>query len=504
MEYCKYHPNSPATFWCENCQVFSCDNCTDEGSLASSERCFKCGAHVESLGATYTATPFWRRLEDSFRYPLNASVMGLIVAISLMQAILSSIPMIITLIVQLALFGSMIKYCFDCLEKTSEGLLTPPDVTHAYSGGLGIAVKVIAMMVSLVAMIIGAYNFLGEAVAGLVSFVVMLGLPAVLINFGLTRQVLASVDPIKMVKLISAIGLPYGLIIAFLMIMSGSITVLSELTYGFSFASALIESVITYYYMVVMFHMMGYMIFQYQGKLGFVARAEEEALTQPRNDLEKSIAQIGILVKEGNYSSADRLFIKTLDKFANDKALNNQYFDFLIATKSADSLKKFATQYIEFLDRTNQPDKIRTRYKQIVKLIPDFVPQTAFGRFLAGKACHDIGEHQLAVKLFNGMKKLYPDFELLPEVFEMMAESLGFIPKLADQAEKYRQMAKRLAKQRPTQKPSEKADFAAKKSKIDATVQRVASDQADFLSEKPAAQEEESKPKELPPLEFKL
>lgn len=51
---------------------------------------------------------------------------------------------------------------------------------------------------------------------------------------------------------------------------------------------------------------------------------------------------------------------------------------------------------------------------------------------------------KLAVKLLNGMHKIYPDFSRLPEAYLLLSGILEDMPNMQAQAEKCRQMAEQL------------------------------------------------------------
>lgn len=77
MDYCKYHPLDGATYACRACNSHQCDKCVDDEHNAA--HCFVCGAVLESLGSANTVEPFWRRLKEAFKYPVNTNSMSLIV-----------------------------------------------------------------------------------------------------------------------------------------------------------------------------------------------------------------------------------------------------------------------------------------------------------------------------------------------------------------------------------------------------------------------------------------
>jgi hypothetical protein len=125
MDYCKYHPISPATYLCESCKTTTCDSCVDYFTQHNSELCFNCGTQLNSLGAVNNAEPFWRKLDQSFKYPVKSQPLTLIIGVSVLTSILMFIPF--TFIWQILLTGCFVKYCFSCLaEKLGDNCFNVP------------------------------------------------------------------------------------------------------------------------------------------------------------------------------------------------------------------------------------------------------------------------------------------------------------------------------------------------------------------------------------------
>ena len=490
MEYCKYHPLSPATFHCPTCGTDNCDVCVDEDRGNSVKHCFTCRDAVESLGAANSATPFWRRLEESFKYPLKTETIVLIIGLSLVQAISRYLPF--GFVIQLAVFGSAVKYSLYCMKRTSEGFLTAPDIINAYTGAISEAVRMIALILILAFMTGGIYSIAGNFAGELVTMLLMLGLPAILINYGFSDSILYAVNPLNIFKLVTAIGLPYGLIIGLLMVMVSSVGVLNELFEGnLPFLSRTLSSMTSYYYAFVMFHLMGYMIFQYQRQLGFVASEQGRNLEPVRSDAEKAVAEISILVKEGEYDKALRLFDMSLKRFPDDKSLNRNYFDFLVSIGNKKALIQFATQFFVHLYNSTQADKLPTAYKQVLKLVPNFRPKSPLARYQLAKACEQRGDHKLAIIQIQGMMKDFPEFEYLAEAYEVMATSLSLMPGMNDKALKCQKLAQHLKSHKAKQQPKS----------VDNHQARVESKPVESAGDT-ATPDKAGKPDDLPPLEF--
>ena len=441
MDYCKYHPLVPATYTCKNCQIMQCDSCIDETGHNGIEHCFVCGAEVESLGAVNRIEPFWRRLQESFRYPMNRSTLMLIVVISALSTIASSLPFLISLFLLIALTGVMVKYSFCCLQQTAKGLLVAPDISDGFGGGVRLILLLIVVLIAMSLSVYAVGTHLGGGFAGLMSIIFVIGLPAVLINFALTEELSEALNPLSMFRLIAAIGFPYGLLLVFIMIMAASVGVISEIIgRDYSAISSTLQGIVFYYYLVVTFHIMGYIIFQSQGGLGFSAREDYGDDSEVRSNEEVLLAKTSVFLKEGDYDEVTALFKKALIDFPNNKVFNERFFEFLCATKNLELLKKFSQKYFGFLIKSHREDRLYSSYKRVLRIIKDYMPDTAELRYSLANCCKQAGDPLLAVKLINGLHRSHPKYSGLAQAYELMAQSLDDMPNMGEKAEKCRKL----------------------------------------------------------------
>lgn len=497
MDYCKYHPLKPATFICEQCRIHTCDRCNEDHPYED-PRCLLCEAPLGSLGAVNYATPFWRRLEESFRYPLITHARAVIIAVAILTPLVSYLPF--GLLWSLLITGAFMKYCFVCLEDTSQGRMEPPDITSAYGEGLKLIGQLLVIFIGIGVVVYGAYRSFGPGTAGFVATLSVLALPAILILFGLTDHLLSALNPLKIISLISAIGLPYALLLAFILIMMASVGILSEVVGRMPMLANVLESMVSSYYTIVIFHIMGYMIFQYQGKLGYTAREQMEGGNKVRPEREQTAINIDVNLKEGNYEVVLKLLNQAVKQFPGDDHFRKQRMEFLLATENVEGLDRYGAHYLEYLADSNQEYELRNVYKRITRLKQDFIPESPRTRHRLAQACLDHGDFRSAIKLIKGLHKKYPDYADLSQAFRVMLEALEQLPNTEVQAEQCRALIRRLEQlsaQNRKSKPArnEKATFEARETRsqteIDAAEHNYTVDQ-----------EEQSR--DLPPIEYKL
>lgn len=442
MDYCIYHPLAPATYSCSFCHTHNCDHCADEGDGAGDVSCFSCKQPLEHLGAVNVATPFWRRLQESFRYPLNGNALTLVIVVSVLSLVALQLPF--ALLWTVILSGAFLKYSFSCLEKTAAGLLVAPDITEAYSGGLLVMFHLFVMLAAAIGSVVAAGYYVGFQAAAVLGVLLIFACPAVIIIYGLTGSLFEAMNPLSIARLIASVGLPYGLLLAFGMIMSASVSVISQVIgEQLTTISLLLQSIVANYYTIVMFHIMGYMIFQYQGSLGFTAREDTGEDDNIRSDRDRLEANIRIRLKEGDYNQVVALFNQALRQFPIDREFNRQYFEFFYATKR--NLPKAASRYLQYLCESGQEHLLMMVYKRVLLLVPDYLPDEAPLRHHLAAVCWENGDPRSTVRLINGMHKPYPDYPELAEAYELMADALEDLPNHHQQAVKCRQFAQRLA-----------------------------------------------------------
>lgn len=447
MKYCHYHPDTAASYHCEHCNINTCDNCSKEDRYSGTV-CFDCDGHLESLGAGFSAEPFWRRLDSTFRYGLNTEVLVFITIIAVLNSILSYVPF--SWLLQLILTGAFIKYCFVCLQYTAQGQMKPADITEGYQDGLKTLGQLLLVILGIGGMCFLAVYLFGKNLGALISFALLCSLPAAIITLALSESVLEAINPFKLWGIVSAVGLPYGLLLAFIMIMSSSVAIISQIIGSdFGFISTTLQSFISNFYSVVMFHMMGYMIFQYQHKLGFVARDDDS--TTIRSDIEKSKAKLSILLRRGDFDQVLEQYIKAIKAHPEDTSIAEQCFQYLTASRNIEHIDEFGSFYLELLMKNKRKDQMRPLYKRIVKVMPKFMPDMPEVRFTLAEQLHSIGDDKHAIRLLNGLHTAFPEFQALPDAYELLANVLESVNKMAE-AKKFRSYSQALEKKRKQQK----------------------------------------------------
>lgn len=441
MDYCKYHPDVSAVYQCYNCHYSCCNDCVDQTQIHQFPRCYLCNEELHPILNSDTITPFWRRLPESFRYPMSMDALMLIGGSALLLTVVSFLPF--SIVFQLMILGGLFKYSFSCLESTAKGNFKAPDITKAYGSGFNLILQIIFLVIAVFAIIGATHYYLGSMLGSIVGVILISGLPAMIINFALTENILEALNPVSMIRLMTSVGLPYGLLIAFMMVMSGSVGVIHQLlsTENYSFISSVLQSVVANYYTVVIFQIMGYMIYQYQDELGFETHFTPQSDINHKSVVDSGLSHIDILLKEGQYQEAVRLFESLLDSYPNEERINNQYLELLLATRDVEQLDRIADNLLLCQLKAGNEDKLLIIFQRISTIVKGYKPHSPDLRFRVAKIFFAKSDFKMVVKLLNGMQKDCADSPVLGVSFMLMASALDNIPNMKNQADKCREFA---------------------------------------------------------------
>ena len=511
MDTCKYHPLVPTSFHCEVCQQSTCATCVDDVSDHGEPHCVVCGGYLESAANSDNVAPFWRRIEEAFKYPINSEALMMIIGVSIGMAVVSSLPFggLTLLIITLALYGAMLNYSFMAMTTSSEGDFEPPSAIDALLGGLGLSFKMIFMIILMVVLIFFTAVQIGQLAANFLAILFVVGLPAILITFAHSGSILQALNPLMFVTLMFRVGFPYLVLLGFIMVMTSSVGLISSII-GNDFAaiSAVFQSIVTNYYTVVMFHLMGYMLYQYQDRLGFSSTNDISGYDNQRTAQDNLFARVNVLLKEGEYARCLDILKEGSTNYPDEKRFSEKYFDLLVLLKQGKTLAQFAEVYFMKLATSQQLDRLFSQYRRLRLVLPKFKPKSSELRYRLAQSCEQQGEYKTVFFMINGLHvddltyaNIVPAYQLLVSALTELNQDAA-AKKCAQLVEKLKAIApvpQASVEKVDVSRPTGKAVFGAQS--ISNVAQESAAGQSAALPIEATAAKEDN---DLPPIEFKL
>ena len=417
---CKYHPEKTAHWYCEHCHIPFCNHCIKVTKDTSAS----CPVCKNTLLAQQDSTidPFWNKLASFFLYPLH--VIPLLIVLIITGINTWVIDTTAGFLVQLLLFILFVKYCYVVLADVAGGYLKPkPLSVSMLTGNLELPFKMLFVIFSYAVVNTAINSFIGDTALTISIFISTCLFPASIMLLATRNSFLAAISPLSIIRLMRVIGFSYLLLFVFLSLLVVGLwasyqVLLPVLTLDLYLPIMLILGM---YFVLVMFNMMGYVLYQYHEALGYKEYIE---VVEPDEAIEKQISnenKVDILLQEGKAKEAVELLATEIQQQPGNLKLWERQHRILIATKNKSGLQKHSANYIVRLLLDGKPSEAIRVYQECYKLIPGFKIEGAKNRHNFARLLIKSGHSRAALALLNDLHKDYPTYEKIPEAYLLVA-----------------------------------------------------------------------------------
>jgi len=427
---CHYHPGEPAKWHCGECQIYYCTRCMpDANGRARQGLCPHCSKAMRYLGAATEVVPFWQRIGAFFRYPFHTDPL-IVIAICTLVPILAPNNLVgglVWLVLALALF----KYTYAVINHTAEGHLKPPPLAMAFTGS-GFSIVILQLLVFVVmGALVFASGMLGGPILMLLALAfVVLALPASIMVLAMERSVGPAVNPLNLAVLMSRIGSPYFLLYGYLILLIAASGAAQDfaVTHFPLWAAQPLAGFLNSTFMLMLFHMLGYLLFQYQEELGFASDIQDdepEADNSLRNRSTRFDADLDMNLKDGNYDRAQTLLKEALKRDPNNPVRLGQLYKLLTARHDTAELYRYHPRLMAWLAAQHDGDGLNRLLKQLLVADPAFRLDDPALAVQCAETLYRAGHCKAALRLLQDFHKRFPDSDQLAPAYLLAARALA-------------------------------------------------------------------------------
>jgi hypothetical protein len=356
-----------------------------------------------------------------FVYPLRFDALIYLICVAAWNSAMSTLSLgIVSWLGFVASLGAVIKYSYGALYHTAQGYLEPREtgLNPMSSTVLG---KQYAVFVVVGLVAAAVEGWFGEAAANVLNIAYSFCIPASIMALAMTQSFRAAVNPVMWVQLISRIGWPYLLMCVFLLLLSQSAP--------YVFAAAVsamprwtlvgISSLVVGYFIIVMFHLMGYVLYQYHEALGYEVRREFESKktsgpVSPYAEIER---EIDILLFEGKAADAALRLSEISQERALSMPLHERYQKLLHLLNDVPALVEHSGRFITLLLQEGQGKKALDVYRATVEKHADFQPRADSEVDQLAELAEQQREYAWALRIMDRFAQRFPHSELIPKVY---------------------------------------------------------------------------------------
>ena len=394
--------------------------------------CTVCKDQLQSVGSGNAITPFWIRSGKFFLYPLHIFPISLIVFLTVLSAQFNQT--VVGLLMQFALSIVFMKYAYASLDSTAQGNLKPlPIDAKIINDELELPFKQIILTFAITAANIQIYRLFGLTVVGITAFISTLAFPANVMVLAIERSIFAAFNPIIIFGFIRRIGAAYLLLALFLMLLlTESDTMMNFMPESVSKTNfILISSFVNMYFMLIMYHLMGYILYQYHEVLGYHVEVNEDDdkstkkgnASQPVTDPE--LRHFEILLQEGKTDEANNKITQIIRENPTNHEARMMDLKLQKFLGNMEEYEKHAKKYISYLIAQEQLNDASKVINTVLTAAPKFKPENAAERVILAKSLKQNGQNKAAVGLVHNLHVDFPDSKLIPEAYLLAAKILS-------------------------------------------------------------------------------
>lgn len=284
---CRNHPHIDADHACPVCGVYYCRDCVvvKEVQRVRFNTCPKCHGVLEDVERPRNITPFWKDLPRILAYPFHRKgVFTFIIYCLLFYASkVAGFAGIFGFVAVLILRGFMAGYILNLIDESGRGKKHPPDfpefsdiVGDVYIPALKLLVASLFPLGAAIGWLVFAFWIspvpipwqMAVPIALVLAGVGLVIYPMVLAILGIWKSFLPSMNPVIIFRLIGRIKTEYGIFLLFWYPL-----LIFDLVFSAIFSMAplgwIVSGPVHCYIVFVLMHMLGWMCYQCEDKLGW-------------------------------------------------------------------------------------------------------------------------------------------------------------------------------------------------------------------------------------------
>ena len=366
--------------------------------------------------------PFWLRLRKISLYPLQSEALFTIGAYAALR-LLGFLPGIIGFVLNLVVSVAMFKYAAEVLVSTANGRMEAPNgyATDEEVGWLQVKLQAALFIMALAAALllpgvlaIAALVFIGFAI------------PGATMSIAIDRNLWHALNPVTWAQIMGRLGLPYfvaaALCFAFLVSQLNAQSLL--IPWLPTWLGVVVFYFIAHYATVAIYHLMGYLVYQYHELLGYEIEVRE-VLKRPGEVDTGLLADAEALVREGETQAAEDLLREEIEQRGAVPAVHDRYRKLLALRGDTERLLKHGREYLNVLVALDQDRKALELVRDCRSLDPAFVPaDPGYVTRLAHRAA-ELGQNQLALEITSGFHRAHPKHPDVPKNYLLAARLLA-------------------------------------------------------------------------------
>jgi len=465
---CKYCPSVPAAYFCENCQIGFCLDCVPEDKRTISPRCTLCRQDLISFNNKQVVQNFWTQWIYYLRIPLAPAIFSTLIIFSFVGLLLPE-GGFRSVVIGGVYWGLLIMMLFELSNQLAEGRTDIPSLHELWDKAEPfLLMRILVQAIFVPIMIFSIGNALGTWATVSLLILYGLGFPASVLILAIEKRFFSAVNPLRIIYVISAIGLPYLWLYGSWVLATG----ISYWMYHWQQESHYLYTVpailVSLYFWTVWFALLGYATYQYHQQLGIAVfnHHKHQRHQQSRKKSEKvksaSVKEAEILVTEQRFEDALNLLHTAMSEPMAEMDVHRYYLRLLVEQGENKRLAYISKRLVrQFIHQKNATEAAHIAVI-VSDAISDWSPELASDSYILATSLIKMGRREFALGLLTGLlsqnidgdlmaNAYFETAKLLAETFNQDAQAIDYLQRLvtsypehqiADEAKVYLKLLK--------------------------------------------------------------
>lgn len=376
-------------------------------------------------------TPYWNCFGSFFRYPLAAEPLMMCVLFGVLAGGSGVLFPPLNLLAFLGVFVASLRHAYKVLELTARGHLDAAGATvESVHGGKYLPYKQLFVILLGITLCAFAAGIGGPHFALLLFALFALLLPASIMILAVTNDLGQAITPSRLLGLMRSIGLPYLGLCACLFLLSASNGAVINLLAPKVHRGLLggLAGLVGSYFLLVMFRLMGYALYQYHRvvgidvDLGFDEQTGEGIALDPE---QLRAEAIGLALREGRFQEGIRLAQEAVTATPDSFAANQRLHRLLLAIPGETAaMARHAQGWLRQLLTVGQAREALEILQTLWKHQPGWLPDAPEMILPLAQAAFDTRRYPLSRRLLKGFDQRFPDHTDIPAIYVLGAHLL--------------------------------------------------------------------------------
>jgi len=372
--------------------------------------------------------PFWDRFGEIVRYPLHPAALSMIGAMAVLHLV-RYLP-VFGFLLDVLVWVAMYKYAFECLRATASGDFEPRELAIEVDDSLGW--KQIVLQFLFAGSAFATFELVGHAAGMVVLLILGFATPGAIMSLAMDENLEHALNPATWLAILTRIGWPYVLLVAicfgFLLVQNVAQTL--ALWVLPSFLALIVVSAIAHYVIVATFHLMGYLIHQYQTEVGYAPTVADASKHRTGTDPQQGlIDEADRLARDGRAEAACDLLAVELRGRGGSEAMHARYGKLLAQLGRRDEQLRHGHDWIAASLAQGNERRAVDVARECLAIDPACEPVAPDEVARVARKAADIGASQVALTLIANMRRRHPVHADTPRnglfAAKLLAERLG-------------------------------------------------------------------------------